>query len=177
MMDCTPNVPSGASKVQEITMTFDSRSRWSNLAWLACVAAAVFASGCGYFQVGGSDAAAQKVRDEKTREEVAKATENAKPALEEAGRKVGEVAKTAAEDARAAAEGVKEGWDRGGHAIAVVDVNSASESDLAGLPGISHRDARKIIANRPYGNKHDLVAKGVLTEDQYQSIRNGVAAK
>src|SRR5271156_3042642 len=98
-------------------MTFDVHSRWSNLARLACVTTAVLlsllAAGCGYFQLGGSDAAAQKARDEKTREEVAKATENAKPELQEAGRKVGEAAKTAAEDARAAAEGVKEGWDGG----------------------------------------------------------------
>jgi DNA uptake protein ComE-like DNA-binding protein len=160
-------------------MTFDVSSRWSNLARITCITTAVFASvvsaGCGYFQVGGSDAAAQKARDEKTREEVAKATENAKPALQEAGRKVGEVAKTAAEDAKAAAEGVREGWNRGSHSS--VDINSASESDLTAIPGISHRDARKIIANRPYGDKHDLVSKGVLNEDQYQSIRDGVAAK
>jgi len=160
-------------------MSFDVRSRWSKRARLASVTvticASLFGAGCGYFQLGGSDAAAQKARDEKTREEVAKATENAKPVLEEAGRKVGEVAKTAADDAKAAAQGVKEGWDRGRHAT--VDVNSASESDLTALPGISPRDARKIIANRPYGDKHDLVSKGVLTEDQYQNIRDGVAAK
>jgi competence protein ComEA len=159
-------------------MTFDERSRWSNLARLACVTAAVFAAvlaaGCGYFQLGGSDAAAQKARDEKTREEVAKATENAKPALQEAGRKVGEVAKTAAEDAKAAAEGVKEGWDRGSHPA--LNLNSASESDLTALPGITPRDARRIIANRPYADKHDLVSKSVLTENQYQNIRDSVAA-
>jgi competence protein ComEA len=156
-------------------MTIEVRSRWSNLPRLACVTVAVFAAGCGYFQLGGSDAAAQKARDEKTREEVAKATENAKPKLEEAGQKIGAAAKIAVNDAQAAAQGVKEGWDRGGHAT--VDVNSASESDLAGLPGISHGDARKIIANRPYSDRHDLVTKGVLTEDQYQSIRDGVTAK
>jgi competence protein ComEA len=160
-------------------MTFDGRWRWSNLAQVTCVSAVAFASvlaaGCGYFQVGGSDAAAQKARDEKTREEVAKATENAKPALQEAGRKVGEAAKTAAEDAKAAAQGVREGWERNGHAP--VDINSAGESDLAALPGISHHDARKIIANRPYGDKHDLVTKGILSEDQYQSVRDGITVK
>jgi DNA uptake protein ComE-like DNA-binding protein len=125
--------------------------------------------------MGGSDAAAQKARDEKTREEVAKATENAKPKLEEAGRKIGEAAKTAVDDAQAAAQGVKDGWDRGGHAA--VDVNSASESDLVALPGITQRDARKIIANRPYGDKYDLVSKGILTEEQYKNIRDAVTAK
>src|SRR5258708_4873279 len=34
----------------------------------------------------------QRARDEKTREEVARATANAKPAIEEAGRKIGEAA-------------------------------------------------------------------------------------
>jgi DNA uptake protein ComE-like DNA-binding protein len=70
---------------------------------------------------------------------------------------------------------VKDGWDRGGHAA--VDVNSASESDLVALPGITQRDARKIIANRPYGDKYDLVSKGILTEEQYKNIRDAVTAK
>jgi hypothetical protein len=156
-------------------MTFEKPLRCSNLARLACVAAALLVSGCGYFELGGSDAAAQKARDEKTREDVAKATENAKPHLEEAGRKIGEAAKTAADDAKAAAEGVREGWNRGGHPA--LDLNSASEADLVTLPGVSHRDARKIIANRPYSDKHDVVTKGALTEDQYLGIRDGIAAK
>jgi DNA uptake protein ComE-like DNA-binding protein len=141
----------------------------------ACAALALLLTGCGYFQVGGSDAAAQKARDEKTREEVAKATENAKPKLEEAGRKLGEAAKTAADDAQAAAEGVREGWNRGTHAP--LDLNGASETDLAGLPGISRRDAHRIVANRPYGDRHDLVTKGVLTDEQYAAIHDSVTAK
>jgi len=163
-------------------MTFDRCSRGSKLtrhtrrtAALSSVLVSVLIAGCGYFQLGGSDAAAQKARDEKTREEVAKATENAKPELQEAGRKLGEAAKTAEEDAKAAAQGVQEGWNRGGHAG--VNINSASAGDLTALPGISPRDARKIIANRPYSDRHDLVAKGVLTEDQYAAIRDGVTAK
>jgi DNA uptake protein ComE-like DNA-binding protein len=152
-------------------------ARVSNLAQQLCFAAAVLtgAAGCGYFQVGGSDAAAQKERDEKTREEVAKATENAKPALQEAGRKIGAAAKTAAEDAQAAAEGIREGWERSGHTT--VNVNSASENDLEALPGVSGRDAHNIIAHRPYGDKHDMVSKGALTEEQYDKIRDIVTAK
>jgi hypothetical protein len=152
-------------------------ARRSNLAQRVCLAAAVIAvtAGCGYFQSGGSDAAAQKERDEKTREEVAKATENAKPALQEAGRKIGEAAKTAAEDAEAAAQGVKEGWERSGHSA--IDVNSASVGDLETLPGVSGRDARRIVDHRPYSEKHDMVSKGVLTQQQYDRIRDIVTAK
>ena len=42
----------------------------------------------------------QRARDEKTRDEVAKATERAKPAIEDAGRKLGEAAHDAADQAR-----------------------------------------------------------------------------
>jgi Helix-hairpin-helix motif len=159
-------------------MTFGKPLRcsyWAQWRTLGCVAAAMLLGGCGYFQLGGSDAAAQKARDEKTREEVAKATENAKPELQEAGRKLGAAAKTAADDAKAAAQGVREGWNRNGHAA--LDLNSASEADLVSLPGVSHRDAGRIIANRPYADKHEVVSKGALTEDQYQGIREGITAK
>jgi hypothetical protein len=156
-------------------MNFAKKSRGSDLARMAFTGLALFAAGCGYFQKGGSDATTQKERDQKTREDVANAVENAKPKLEEAGRQVGAAAKTAADDAQAAAQGIKEGWERGTHAA--VDVNSASEPALTALPGISHREARKIIVNRPYADKHELVSKGVLTEDQYAAIRDNVTAK
>lgn len=122
---------------------------------------------------GGNDLD-QRARDEKTRDEVAKATERAKPAIEHAGKELERGAERAAEEAHAAAQGVKEGWDRGGqHAV---DLNSASERDLVGLPGITGRDARKIIAGRPYRNKHDVVSKGILSEDAYLKIRDDVTA-
>jgi DNA uptake protein ComE-like DNA-binding protein len=117
----------------------------------------------------------QRARDEKTREEVAKATERAKPALEDAGRKLGEAAHDAADEARAAAEGVREGWNNGQHPL--VDLNSASESQLLDLPGINRPAARKIIEGRPYRDKHDLIDKGILSGATYQKIRDQVTAK
>ena len=44
-----------------------------------------FLAGCDYH---GNSTADQRAREERTRDEVAKATERAKPALEEAGRKM-----------------------------------------------------------------------------------------
>jgi DNA uptake protein ComE-like DNA-binding protein len=117
----------------------------------------------------------QRARDEKTRDEVAKATERAKPALEDAGRKLGEAAHDAADEARAAAEGVREGWNNGQHPL--VDLNSASESQLLDLPGINRPAARKIIEGRPYRDKHDLIDKGILSGATYQKIRDQVTAK
>jgi DNA uptake protein ComE-like DNA-binding protein len=117
----------------------------------------------------------QKQRDEKTREEVAKATERLKPALENAGKKLGEAAERASEDARAAAEGVKEGWARGTHKP--VDLNSATEAELTELPGITVRDARKIIHRRPYRDKRDLVTKGILSDSGYTKIQDQITVK
>ena len=128
-------------------------------------------AGCSFF----SDDRDQRARDEKTRDEVAKATEKAKPALQEAGRELKKAADEVAEQAQAAVEGAKEGWERG--AKKALDLNSATETELIALPGITKRQARKIIAGRPYRDKHDLVSKGVLTEDGYAKISDAVTAR
>jgi DNA uptake protein ComE-like DNA-binding protein len=138
---------------------------------ILCLACHAAVSGCNF---NGSTDADKQAREEKTRDEVAKATERAKPVLEDAGRKIGKVAAEAADEAQAAAEGVKEGWDRG-HRL--VNVNTASESELTGLPGISVRDARRIVDGRPYVDRHDLVAKGVISEARYQKIRERISSK
>jgi DNA uptake protein ComE-like DNA-binding protein len=117
----------------------------------------------------------QRARDERTRDEVAKATERAKPELEEAGRKLGEAAHDAADQARAAAQGVQEGWNNSQHPL--VDLNSASETELTDLPGINRPAARRIIAGRPYRDKHDLLDKNILSGSDYQRIRDHVTAK
>jgi competence protein ComEA len=117
----------------------------------------------------------EREREAKTRDEVAKATERAKPVIEEAGRKLDSAAREAAHDVKAAAEGAKEGWQNGPHAL--VDVNSASEEDLASLPGISRREARKIIASRPYRTADDLVSKRVVSDSEFEKIRDRVTAR
>jgi DNA uptake protein ComE-like DNA-binding protein len=132
-------------------------------------AAMIVSGGC------SSSSEDQRERDAKTRDEVAKATERAKPVVEEAGRKLGEAAHEAAHDVAAAAEGVHEGWKNGPHSL--LNINSASETDLASLPGISRPDARRIIAGRPYATKHDLLAKGAVSESDYEKIRDRVIAK
>jgi len=122
-----------------------------------------------------SNDADQRARDEKTREEVARATANAKPAIEEAGRKIGEAAHEAADGARAAAQGVRDGWNESHHGP--LDLNTASESQLDDLPGIDKRTARRIIGGRPYHEKRDLLDKGIVSTEQYDRIRDDVTAK
>ena len=117
----------------------------------------------------------QRARDEKTREEVAKATADAKPAIQDAAHKLGEAAHEAADEARAAAQGVRDGWNESHHGP--LDLNSATETQLNDLPGIDKRAARQIIAGRPYREKHELLDKGIVSSDEYDRIRDDVTAK
>jgi len=59
---------------------------------------------------------------------------------------------------------------------AMVDINSATASDLKGLPGVSDADAAKIVQGRPYKDPADLVAKKVLSETEYNKIKDRVVA-
>jgi DNA uptake protein ComE-like DNA-binding protein len=55
-----------------------------------------------------------------------------------------------------------------------VELNSAGRKRLAALPGLTGADADKIVANRPYENRRDLVLKGVLSEAQFEKIKESV---
>jgi DNA uptake protein ComE-like DNA-binding protein len=112
----------------------------------------------------------RKDRENRTWDEAAKATERAKPKIQEAGREVGLVAEEAAREARAFAEGVRQGWLSGGHHL--INLNSASESELMELPSISRIDARKIIRGRPYRDSQELVTKHIVSNDQYAKIKD-----
>jgi DNA uptake protein ComE-like DNA-binding protein len=117
----------------------------------------------------------RKEREDKTRAEVAKATDRAKPEIQAAGRELGRVADEAAREARAFAEGVRQGWVQGGHHV--VNLNSASESELTELPDISSATARRIIRNRPYHEPADLITKHVVSDAQYAKIKDIVTTE
>jgi DNA uptake protein ComE-like DNA-binding protein len=135
--------------------------------------------GCNWLGTSESSSPAareeQRQRDERTRDQVADATERMKPAIQSAGRTLNKAAEKAAEEARAAAQGVKEGWSRG--ANAPLDLNSATEYELTELPGISGPEARKIIRGRPYNDKRELVTRGVMTNSTYAKIKDEITAK
>ena len=151
--------------------------RITNLCFVSMLSVALTfgAASCNWNPNRSASDEEQRQRDEKTREDAAKAAEKLKPAIESAGRKLGEAAERAAEEARAAAQGVKEGWARGEHAP--VDLNSASETELTELPGITGTTARRIIRNRPYRDKEDLVSRGILSQSGYEKIQDQITAK
>ena len=55
-----------------------------------------------------------------------------------------------------------------------VELNTARRKKLAALPGLTGADADKIIANRPYERRRELVSKGVLNQGQFERIRDSV---
>ncbi|HEY1372226.1 MAG TPA: helix-hairpin-helix domain-containing protein [Candidatus Binatia bacterium] len=66
--------------------------------------------------------------------------------------------------------------DKNGNKKHLVDINSASEKELNELPGIEHEDVRKIVKNRPYTRKDELVSKKVLKQKDYDKIKDQIVA-
>lgn len=57
-----------------------------------------------------------------------------------------------------------------GLADGIININTASSEELESLSGIGPKTAEKIIQNRPYSTKEELVSKGALGEKLLESI-------
>ena len=60
---------------------------------------------------------------------------------------------------------------------APLDINTASEKQLKELPGIGDAYSEKIIKNRPYKSKDELVSKKVIPQATYDKIKDDIVAK
>ena len=59
----------------------------------------------------------------------------------------------------------------------LMDLNTASEMELASLKGIGPVRAKAIIKNRPYKGKDEIVAKAGVPKNVYEDIKDQIIAK
>jgi DNA uptake protein ComE-like DNA-binding protein len=59
----------------------------------------------------------------------------------------------------------------------LIDINSASEKELASLKGIGDVRSKAIVKGRPYKGKDDLVKKKIVPQSVYDEIKDQIIAK
>ncbi len=114
--------------------------------------------------------------DQQIQQQAAQTTQQVKQDAQKAASDARVAAANAEDKINAVAAGVKQGL-KSGPATSAVDLNTASTAQLETLPGISPAKAHKIVAGRPYSTPNDLVAKNVLTQDQFDRISGKVQAQ
>lgn len=96
---------------------------------------------------------------------------NTNPSPDQIRRDTAQETATLKQDTKAVAEGIKEGLTN----KKPLDLNKATREDLTGLPGIDARRADRIIAERPYTDKYQVVTRGALSNEQYEKIQDLIA--
>jgi DNA uptake protein ComE-like DNA-binding protein len=58
-----------------------------------------------------------------------------------------------------------------------MDINTASEKELASLKGIGEARSKAIVKGRPYKGKDELVQKKIVPQNVYDDIKEQIIAK
>jgi competence protein ComEA len=96
---------------------------------------------------------------------------NSNPTPDQIRKETAQDTATLKQDTKAVAEGIKEGLTN----KKPIDLNKASKEDLQTLPGIDGRRADRIIAERPYADKYQVVTRGALSNDEYAKIQDQIS--
>jgi|SRR5581483_4389726 len=67
------------------------------------------------------------------------------------------------------------GNESGSTATSLVNINTASSSDLDALPGVGLATAAKIISNRPYGVVEELLSKKAVSQKVFDNIKDKIS--
>ncbi len=78
------------------------------------------------------------------------------------------------QDATAVAQGIREGLSSGSGTSKRLDLNSASRDQLLSLPGVTPRQADRVIVGRPFNDPHELVTRRVMPQSEYDKIADQV---
>jgi DNA uptake protein ComE-like DNA-binding protein len=119
----------------------------------------------------------QRPSDEQLKKQAEQTTQQVKKGAQEAAADAKVAAANAERKVNDIAAGVKDGLHDGKPAATQIDINAASANQLASLPGMNDARAKRIMRGRPYSTPHELVSKGVLTEDQFQQISGQITAQ
>ncbi|HET7205419.1 MAG TPA: hypothetical protein VFI95_02455 [Terriglobales bacterium] len=57
-----------------------------------------------------------------------------------------------------------------------LDLNDASHAELSGI-GLTDALIERVVENRPYRNKLDLISRLVIPEDAYEAIRTRIGVR
>jgi len=77
---------------------------------------------------------------------------------------------------KATEKGAKAKAGKAAARVKLVDINSASKTELKTLPGIDDATADKIIAGRPYLSKADLVSENIVSSGVFAALKLRVFA-
>lgn len=56
----------------------------------------------------------------------------------------------------------------------LINLNTANQEDLIGLPGVGEKTAQKIIEGRPYSSIDELTTKKIVTKSVFEKIKNTI---